>query len=137
MTAKEVLRDLRGMTRAIQRMQVDIAVLRQEADGLRSMELTDMPKGGKKRDVADAIAELVDVQLERDELFYKRVKKHEKTLVAISKVEDNDQRAVLNYRYVLGRDWDDIARELGYSIRSIYRIHGTALQSFVKYFDAE
>lgn len=135
MTTKEILRDLRKMTLESRSMKSDIELLRQEAEGLRAMELSDMPKGGNRNDAADLIVELVDLQRKRSDLTDDRWKKHERTLLAIAKVEDNDEREVLTLRYALAKSWDDVAESMGYSVRNVFKIHGGALNAFAKNYD--
>ncbi len=47
----------------------------------------------------------------------------------ISKVENDDERLVLSYRYLAFRTWNDIAGKLNFSTQHIYRLHGNALLS--------
>ena len=136
MTGKEILRDLRKMTLESRSMKTDIELLRQEAEGLRATELSDMPRGGVRNDASDLIVELVDLQKQRSDLTEDRRKKHERTLLAIAKVEDNDEREVLTLRYALAKSWDDVAESMGYSVRNVYKIHGFALASFSKIYGA-
>ena len=49
---------------------------------------------------------------------------------AINSLEDSAERVVMRERYINGRGWSAICRELqkmGYSERQVYRLHGFAL----------
>lgn len=45
----------------------------------------------------------------------------------IEEVPDDTERLVLQGRYLLEKGWDEIAEDLNYHVRSVYRIHGRAL----------
>ena len=47
----------------------------------------------------------------------------------LSEVEDSKLRTLLRMRYILFYRWGDIALEMNYDERHIYRLHKTALQS--------
>ena len=50
---------------------------------------------------------------------------------AIQKVEQPDCRIVLEKRYLCFLQWDDIARDMGYSVDNIYILHKKALKMVV------
>ena len=49
---------------------------------------------------------------------------------AIDKLDNRDEQLLLRYRYLDNCTWEEIAAMLNVSIRSVHRIHGTALQHF-------
>lgn len=49
---------------------------------------------------------------------------------AIDALGNREEQAVLRCRYLDGFDWEEISRILSVSVRTVYRIHGTALQNF-------
>ena len=54
----------------------------------------------------------------------------------IAQLPNQSEVRVLILRYCHGKDWNDVANELGYTWRHTLRIHGDALQSFAdKYKD--
>ncbi len=130
MTAKEQLNEIRYMGLEIDVLQEEVMRLRQEAEGIKAMALSDMPKGGQPKDAAAIIAEVADLQRIRYALTLERMEKREQAMVVITRMEDGDQRAVLIMRYILGKSWNDIADEMHYSMRGIFKIHGQALQEF-------
>lgn len=48
----------------------------------------------------------------------------------ISLLSDRDEQLVLRFRYIDGCTWEDIAGILNVSVRTVHRIHGSALQNF-------
>ena len=49
---------------------------------------------------------------------------------AIDKLESRDEQLVLRYRYLDDCTWEEISRMLNVSLRTVHRIHGSALQNF-------
>jgi DNA-directed RNA polymerase specialized sigma subunit len=50
----------------------------------------------------------------------------------IKKMDDMNQQLLLEFRYLSGKSWDEIALAMGYDPRTIFRIHGKALKEFEK-----
>ena len=50
----------------------------------------------------------------------------------IDSVDDKSVRCVLYLYYILGQTWEQIAVDMGYAIRHVYRLHGTGLQFLEK-----
>ena len=137
MTAKEFLRNLRKTEIEIRALRMQIEKLRSEAEGVKAMTISDMPKGGQPKDAAEIIAEVADLQRTRYERTLERMEKREQAMVVITRMEDGEQRAVLVMRYVLGKSWDDIVDEMHYSFATVFRLHGAALQSFEQHMQDE
>lgn len=49
---------------------------------------------------------------------------------AIDQMEDPAEKLLLKYRYLNDMDWYNIADKLDISVRTVHRIHATALQNF-------
>ena len=76
----------------------------------------DMMKLSKKQE------ELKHVQLEVE-------KAKQKVYLTIKQVND-DEREILQYRYIDGLKWDDVQRKMGFNnLRRIYKIHSNALKN--------
>ena len=69
-----------------------------------------------QRDVAEKIAYLVRLKGEIN--------------TAIDALEMRDEQLVLRYRYLDDCTWEEISRMLNVSLRTVHRIHGSALQHF-------
>ena len=69
-----------------------------------------------QRDVAEKIAYLVRLKGESN--------------TAIDALEMRDEQLVLRYRYLDDCTWEEISRMLNVSLRTVHRIHGSALQHF-------
>ena len=83
-----------------------------EAPFVRCLEKID----AIQRDVAGKIAYLVWLKGEIN--------------TAIDALEMRDEQLVLRYRYLDDCTWEEISRMLNVSLRTVHRIHGSALQHF-------
>jgi DNA-directed RNA polymerase specialized sigma subunit len=69
-----------------------------------------------QEDVAGKVARLISL---RDEIGSQ-----------INLLSDRDEQLVLRFRYIDGCTWEDIAGILNVSVRTVHRIHGSALLNF-------
>lgn len=83
-----------------------------EAPFVRCLEKIDAIQS----DVAEKIAYLVRLKGEIN--------------TAIDALEMRDEQLVLRYRYLDDCTWEEISRMLNVSLRTVHRIHGSALQHF-------
>lgn len=132
MKPKEFLNEIRKLGMEIKTMNEQIQLLGQEAQGLKTMEISDMPKGGKVRDMADIVAEIADLQVACTERIRTFSKMRNKAFSAIVQIERSELRNILMKRYFFSENWDQIAKEMNYSHRAIFKLHGTALVEFEK-----
>ena len=70
-----------------------------------------------QRDVEDKVAYLVRLK--------------EEINMAIDMLASRDEQLLLRYRYLDDFTWEEIARMLNVSLRTVHRIHGSALQNFI------
>lgn len=137
MTAKEYLNEIRKADLELDALNGRILNLREQAQGVRAMQLSDMPKGGQPRGADDCVAEIVDLQHEGYRRSYEVYKMQTEALRMIMQLQVTEQRAVLIQRYICKKEWEEIAEGMHYSFRGIFKLHGAALQSFAQVFDKE
>ncbi len=95
MAAKDFLRSLRKMDAEIRALQLQIEKLRGDAEGVKAMAISDMPKGGNGYNAGDLIAEVVDLQAVCAMKMRELVKHRSEAVNIIMKIGRTDQRAVL------------------------------------------
>lgn len=130
MTAKDYLKDIRKLDLEIQTLQEQISLLRKNAEGLRAMELSDMPKGGKGKDLSDYVAEIADLQMVCVQHVSELIMRKQEAIERIMSIDGSELRNVLLLRYIQCKEWDEIADKLQYNLRTIFRLHGEALKEF-------
>jgi len=69
-----------------------------------------------QRDIQAKVAQLIRL---RDEINSR-----------IDMLDNREEQLLLRYRYIDGCTWDEIGSLLNVSLRTVHRIHGTALQNF-------
>ena len=70
-----------------------------------------------QRSVEEKVAHLIQL---RDEMN-----------TQIDMLDSREEQTLLRYRYIDGFTWEEIARMLNVSVRTVHRIHGAALQNFI------
>ena len=77
----------------------------------------------------DIIVKIIDLEDRIKEEMRRLVDLKSDIMTAIAKIEEPEQRIVLEKRYLEFKKWEDIAVEMNRSLRSIYRLHGEALKN--------
>lgn len=130
-TAKEELIQIRQIDKALRSTELEIARCRADIYSVHAVDYSaERVSGGSHQDIADKIAilsELLDkANREWDQLINLRTEIRQK----IANIDSYVLRAVLIEYYVLQKNWEQVADDMGYSIQHVYRIHGKALQAY-------
>ncbi|MCR5355771.1 MAG: DUF1492 domain-containing protein [Lachnospiraceae bacterium] len=75
----------------------------------------------------DTLAKIVDMDIEINKKIDKLVDLKKEIIDVIGRVDNREYRLLLEMRYLRFMTWEEIAIDLGYNIRHIYRIHREAL----------
>ena len=92
--------------------------------------ISDMP-GSPNRNIhklEDAIVRIVDLQNEIGSDVNSLLEIKSQIVESIKQVTDPEGQVVLEERYLCYAKWEDIASELGYTVRQIFRVHDAALK---------
>ncbi len=95
-----------------------------------SINYSGTPGSHVKRDLSDYISGLSEIESKLIKLKSERVRLQSEIVEKIEALENETERAVLDYRYIRGLQWEEIAVKMNYSYRNITRIHGRALLNF-------
>lgn len=112
----------RRIQEQIQQLRLDTMFPRLQGDG--------MPRGSNQSDLSD--------YMERHDELMEELKKEELDAVtqctnihrAIKRMKDEEEKEILERKYLMQKSWETIAEELGISRRTAIRIHGNALTNF-------
>ena len=126
---KEYLRGYRVHVRRISKIESELAELR-AMRGSMSVNNDGMPHGSNQGDLSDYAAEVDDLERKLLEERYNRIVKYKDVARRIKKLNSENEKDVLFYRYIKGMDWWEIAEKMSYSERWIHKIHGKALAHF-------
>ena len=80
----------------------------------------------------DTIAKLVDLENEINEDIDTLVDLKAEIMRRIKRVENTEYQTILELRYLCFKRWEEIAVEMGYSLRRLYELHDCALEEISK-----
>ena len=128
MTAKEYLSQAYRLDQRIRSKQEQIASLNDLATDC-SATLTGMPRnpnrGGSR--IADAVLKIIDLENEIAKDMERLVELKAEITTTIKAVECIEYQLILEKRYISDKSWPEIAVDLGYKMRHLYKLHDEAL----------
>ena len=95
--------------------------------------LTDMP-GSPNRNIhrmEDIIVKIVDLENDINQDIDMLVDLKTEIMQVIKKVDDLELQTLLEQRYLNFRTWEQIAVDMGYNVRHLYRMHDKALKAVI------
>lgn len=128
MTKKEYLAQARGLDMLIKSKLEQIELLKSLAEKC-TITLTGMP-GNPNRSasiVADTVAKIVDLQIDIIQDIDNLVDMNREIIRSIKTLYNTELQTLLELRYLGFKTWEEIAVELKYNIRQVYRLHDEAL----------
>lgn len=133
MTAKEYLNQARHLDALINCRLREIDYWRDLSSSVSGMRFDGMPHSPNRPTEAPfvkCLEKIDEIQRSVEEKVAYLVRLKEEINTAIDKLEDRDEQLVLRYRYLDDCTWEEISRMLNVSLRTVHRIHGSALQNF-------
>ena len=141
MTAKEYLSQAYHLDQRIRSKQEQIASLNDLATDC-SVTLTGMPRnpnrGGSR--MADAVCKIIDLENEIAKDMEQLVELKAEIITTIKAVECIEYQLILEKRYISDKSWPEIAVDLSYKMRHLYKLHDEALAAIKipeKYFSVQ
>lgn len=125
---KEYLKGFKRHTKRINRLDAEIEVLR-SMKMFPSTNNDGMPHGSGKSDLSSYAASLLEKEDELHQKGVLQMMSYQNIMEHINKLEDEDERDILFYRYIKGLQWWQIANEMHFSESWIYELHGRALKN--------
>lgn len=126
---KEYLLGFQKISRQLARLENELAEIRLNkycpsciSDGT--------PRASGCSDLSSYMAKVDELEKKILKKRYKRLQKQQEIRNRIEKMEDENEKDVLTYRYLRGMKWEDIAVKMNIGYRHILRIHGKALENF-------
>ena len=129
MTVKEYLSQAKFLDQRINSKIQQMAALNDLATKATST-LTGMPRNPNHAtsSMEDVIAKIIDLQAEINNDIDTLVDLKRSLSKTIKAVDSPEYQTVLEKRYLCFQSWEQIAVEMGYDLRWLYRIHGKALE---------
>lgn len=137
MTAKEYLGQARYLDNRINSKIQQVASLNDLATKCTAT-ITGMPHSPNHStsSMEDAITKIIDLQGEICKDMNLLVETKAEIVALIKQVEDKNYQTLLEERYLCFLPWEQIAVDMDYDIRWVYRLHGKALASVQEILDS-
>ena len=92
--------------------------------------LSGVPKAAtpNPHSMEDTIAKMVDLENEINEDIDALVDLKAEIMRRIKRVENTEYQTILELRYLCFKRWEEIAVDMGYSLRRVYELHDCALE---------
>lgn len=128
MTVKEYLGQAYRLDQRINSKLEQVASLNELATKATST-LTGMPKNPNKSKsiVADTVVKIIDLQTEINNDIDRLVDLKREIVAMIKSVSNTEHQTLLELRYLCFKSWEQIAVDMGYNVRHVYRIHDEAV----------
>lgn len=130
MTAKEYLEQAYQIDQRIHSKLAQVESLRALAVRVTTT-LSDTPPNPSRnlQSMEAALCKLVDLEREINADIDTLVDLKRESVALIKEISNPEHQVLLEMRYLRFKTWGQIAKELGYSIRSVYRLHDAALKN--------
>lgn len=126
---KEYLKGYEKAIRQMERSEVKINEMRLNRI-CPSVNNDGMPHAHNNNDLSGYAALLDEEERHYMKARYNRIKTCKEISDKIERMENEDEKDVLMYRYIKLMKWEDICVKMQYSWKHIHRIHSKALNNF-------
>lgn len=89
-----------------------------------------MPRGSSQSDLSDYMSRYDALMGELEQEMLNAITEYENIHRAIRRMKDEEEKEILERKYLMRQTWERIAEELGMSRRNAIYKHGEALKSF-------
>lgn len=133
MSAKEYLQQIHRLDIEIKQHRRRIIELENEIGGLKAIDYSaDRIQSTPQDRMPGGIARLIELQNEISHEMVVLQERKKRITSEINSLKNEQEAALLVFRYVDCLPWENIANEMHVSIRRVFQIHGDALDDFRK-----
>jgi DNA-directed RNA polymerase specialized sigma subunit len=134
MNAKEYLSQALWLDQRVNTKLEQLQTLRELSMKVSANLTVEKVAGGnnKKGHMENTVVKIVDLEKEIKEDVERSIAIKAEIMNTISQVDDPIGQIILEMRYINGKGWDEIARDLKYNDRSVFKIHSRALKEISK-----
>ena len=134
MTAKEYLNQARHLDALINSRLREIDYWRDLSSSISGMKFDGMPHSPNRPTEAPFVRcmeKIDEIQRNVEEKVAHLIRLRDEINTRIDMLESCEEQTLLRYRYIDGFTWEEIARMLNVSLRTVHRIQGSAVQNFI------
>ena len=130
MNAKEYLSQSLWLDQRVNTKLEQLQILRDLSMRVSANLTVEKVAGGnnKKGHMENTVVRIVDLEKEIRKELERSIAIKAEIMNTISQVDDPIGQIILEMRYINGKGWDEIARDIKFDIRTAFRIHGKALK---------
>lgn len=129
MSAIEILAEYVRLRKKIRLLQVQVDIKRELAEALSGWPEGDRVQSSHEPDrIGRAVADLADRENELIGLKLEAIDRMEEIEGLLRELENPDYALVLEYKYVRGESWDDVAESMNYSTRWVQELKRKAIK---------
>ena len=133
MTAKEYLNQARHLEALINCRLREIDYWKDLSSSVSGTRFDGMPHSPNRPTEAPfvrCIEKIDEIQRNVEEKVAQLIRLRDEINTRIDMLESYEEQALIRYRYLDDCTWEEISRMLNVSLRTVHRIHGSALQNF-------
>ena len=127
---KEYLWGYQREKQKLKRLDEELAELRL-SKMCPSVNQDGMPHASGSSDLSGYMVQVDKLERKIQKARYKRIRKFKEIRDRIERLEDENEKDVLIYRYIKGLKWEDIAVKMGYSWQWTHKVHAKALKDLI------
>ena len=129
MTAKEYLNQAYWLDRRIDSKLEQLSALSDMATKTTRIMSDDVVSHTRNvHSMQDIIVKIVDMKAEINTDIDHLVDLKREIMQVVKAVPNPEHQTLLELRYLCFKSWEDVAQELGYNVRHIYRLHDEAVE---------
>jgi len=123
---------LKGYEKAVRQMErIELKIQEMRLNKMCPSVINDgMPHASGQADLSAYAALLEQEEKRRMKCRYQCIKKCKEIADRIERLDNEDEKDVLMYRYIKLMKWEDIAVKMGFSRQHLHKIHAQALKNF-------
>ena len=125
---KRSLKRYRNNLACIGRLEEKLTLLDERIKSVKSPNYSGMPRGGTPVTIVELLSDKVDLEKRIDRLKIKSKKIKDQILEEIDSLEDPRYCEILEAYFIDCLSMDEIAEEMGYSIRWAYDLYSEAVE---------
>lgn len=128
---KRFLKRYKKNKACIERLEEKLAFLNDRIEGLRSPNMSGMPRGGQPVEIADLISDKEILEKRIDNLKRKSNDLKLSVFEEIDTLEDSRYTEILEAFFIGCKTFGEIAEDIGYTERHVIRLYSEALKQLV------
>lgn len=133
MTAKEFLMQAYRLNELIDSDAEELEHLRELANKISSPSIEERVQSTRNPDppFVKYLNDIIEMEQKIHNELCELVVLKKRISESLEKVEDREERLLLTFRYLNNYKWEEICSRLSVSMRTVHRIHASALRNFV------